>query len=109
MTAERHGTSIVIAGAGPVGSCLAIEAGLRGLDVIVVEPRSGDEPPSAKCNTVAARTLETFRRFGIADQVRAAGLPDAYPTDVIYTTSLAGSAFFFGRNFAPLLPCALAT
>ena len=80
---------IVVAGAGPVGACLAIEAGLRGLEVVVVEPRAAGEAPSAKCNTVAARTMETFRRFGIADDVRAAGLPDHFPTDVIYTTSLA--------------------
>ena len=90
MTAQRHQAPIVVAGAGPVGSCLAIEAALRGIDVIVVEPRSADEGPSAKCNTVAARTMETFRRFRIADEVRAAGLPDDYPTDVIYTTSVAG-------------------
>jgi 2-polyprenyl-6-methoxyphenol hydroxylase-like FAD-dependent oxidoreductase len=81
---------IVVAGAGPVGMCLAIEAAMRGHDVVVVEPRAAGEPPSAKCNTVAARTMETFRRFGIADQVRSAGLPDDYPTDVIYTTSVAG-------------------
>jgi 2-polyprenyl-6-methoxyphenol hydroxylase-like FAD-dependent oxidoreductase len=90
MTLGRLDAPITVAGAGPVGSCLAIEAALRGIAVIVVEPRAADEPPSAKCNTVAARTMETFRRFGIADEVRAAGLPDHYPTDVIYATSLAG-------------------
>ena len=81
---------IVVAGAGPVGMCVAIEAALRGHDVVVVEPRPAGEAPSAKCNTVAARTMETFRRFGIADRVRAAGLPDDFPTDVIYTSSMAG-------------------
>jgi hypothetical protein len=90
MTGARHDAPIAIAGAGPVGSCLAIEAALRGIDVVIVEPRAADEPPSAKCNTVAARTMETFRRFGIAEKVRAAGLPDDYPTDVIYTSSVAG-------------------
>ena len=69
---------------------LAIEATLRGLDVVIVEPRAAGELPSAKCNTVAARTMETFRRFGVADLVRGAGLPDDYPTDVIYATSIAG-------------------
>jgi len=81
---------IVVAGAGPVGTCLTIEAAMRGHEVVVIEPRAAGEPPSAKCNSVAARTMETFRRFGIADRVRAAGLPDAFPTDVIYTTSVAG-------------------
>ena len=82
--------SIIIAGAGPVGTCLAIDAAMRGLDVIIVEPRAASDPPDAKCNTIAARTMETFRRFGIAEEVRAAGLPDTYPTDTIYATSLAG-------------------
>lgn len=83
-------TQVVVAGAGPVGTCLAIDAALRGIDIVVIEPRAAADPPDAKCNTIAARTMETFRRFGIADQVRAAGLPDEYPTDTIYTTSLSG-------------------
>jgi 2-polyprenyl-6-methoxyphenol hydroxylase-like FAD-dependent oxidoreductase len=83
-------TTIVVAGAGPVGMSLAIDAAQRGVDVVVLEARQAGEPPSAKCNTVAARTLETFRRLGVAGQVRAAGLPDDYPTDVIYCTSITG-------------------
>ncbi|MDE2411363.1 MAG: FAD-dependent monooxygenase [Sphingomonadales bacterium] len=82
--------AIIVAGAGPVGTCLAIDAAMRGVPVIVIEPRGASDPPDAKCNTIAARTMETFRRFGIADEVRAAGLPDDYPTDTIYTTSLSG-------------------
>jgi 2-polyprenyl-6-methoxyphenol hydroxylase-like FAD-dependent oxidoreductase len=81
---------IIVAGAGPVGTCLAIDAAMRGVPVIVIEPRRAGDPPDAKCNTIASRTMETFRRFGIADKVRDAGLPDDYPTDTIYTTSLAG-------------------
>ena len=82
--------SIIVVGAGPVGMCAAIEAARRGVDVLVIESKSANEPADAKCNTVASRTLETLRRFGIADQVRAAGLPDDYTTDVIYASSLAG-------------------
>lgn len=81
---------IIVAGAGPVGTCLAIDAAMRGVPVIVLEARGTDDPPDAKCNTIAARTMETFRRFGVAEEVRAGGLPDAYPTDTIYTTSLSG-------------------
>src|SRR5271167_2772795 len=87
---RRLETTIVIAGAGPVGMSLAIDAAMRGVDVVVLEARHAGEPPSSKCNTVAARTLETFRRFGVSDQIRAAGLPDDYPTDVIYCTSITG-------------------
>lgn len=82
--------TILIAGAGPTGMCAAIEAARRGIGVIVVEAKSADQPADAKCNSMASRTLETLRRFGVADQVRAAGLPDAYPTDVMYATSMCG-------------------
>lgn len=81
---------IIVVGAGPVGTCLAIDAATRGVSVIIVEARGVDDPADAKCNTVAARTMETFRRFGIAGDVRAQGLPDDYPTDTLYTTSIAG-------------------
>lgn len=81
---------IIVAGAGPVGTCLAIDAAMRGVPVIVIEMRDAGDPPDAKCNTVAARTMETFRRFGVAGDVRAAGLPDDYPTDTVYAASLAG-------------------
>jgi 2-polyprenyl-6-methoxyphenol hydroxylase-like FAD-dependent oxidoreductase len=85
-----HSATLAVAGAGPVGLSLAIEAARRGLDVVVIELREPREPPSAKCNTVGARTMETFRRFGIATEVRAAGLPDDYPTDVLFCTALTG-------------------
>ncbi len=85
-----HTSSIVVAGAGPVGMSTALTLALRGVDVIIVEPRAAGEPPSAKCNTVAARTMEIFRQFGVADAVRAAGLPNDYPTDTIYCTSITG-------------------
>ena len=84
---------LIIAGAGPVGMCAAIEAARRGVRVLVVEAGAADRPADAKCNTDASRTLETLRRFGIAEDVRNAGLPDDYPTDVIYASSIAGPEF----------------
>jgi len=85
--------SLLIAGAGPVGMCAAMEAARRGIDVLVVEAGSADKTADAKCNTVASRTLETFRRLGFSDEIRAAGLPDDYTTDVIYASSLTGPEF----------------
>ena len=84
---------LIIAGAGPVGMCAAIEAARRGVRVLVLEAGAADRPADAKCNTVASRTLETLRRFGIAEDVREAGLPDDFPTDVIYASSLTGPEF----------------
>lgn len=48
---------IIVSGAGPVGTCLAIDAAMRGAQIIVLEARAADDPPDAKCNTIAARTM----------------------------------------------------
>jgi 2-polyprenyl-6-methoxyphenol hydroxylase-like FAD-dependent oxidoreductase len=62
----------------------------RAIPVILVEQRPFLQPPSVKCNHVAARTMERFRRLGVAAQVRAAGLPADYPHDVAFRTTLTG-------------------
>src|SRR3954452_14847844 len=66
---------VLIVGAGPVGLTLAIDLAWRGIDVRVVEPRARAAPPDPKCNHVAARTMEIFRRLGLSEKVRKAGLP----------------------------------
>src|SRR6201991_5380160 len=91
---------VLIVGAGPVGLTLAIDLAWRGIDVTVVETRSRAAPPEPKCNHVAARTMEIFRRLGVAQKVRDAGLPADYPNDVVYRTS------FLGRELSRIkIPC----
>ena len=67
---DRLATRVLIVGGGPVGTTLAMDLAWRGIDVIVAEQRHRGEPPSVKCNHVAARTMEIFRRLGVA-RVRA--------------------------------------
>jgi 2-polyprenyl-6-methoxyphenol hydroxylase-like FAD-dependent oxidoreductase len=81
---------IVIVGAGPVGLTLAMDLAWRGLDVIIAETRYPGEPPSVKCNHVSARTMEIFRRLGLVQKVRDAGLPADYPNDASYRTTATG-------------------
>jgi 2-polyprenyl-6-methoxyphenol hydroxylase-like FAD-dependent oxidoreductase len=84
------GTNVLIVGAGPVGLTLAIDLAWRGIDVTVVESRAPAAPPDPKCNHVAARTMEIFRRLGLAEKVRNAGLPADYPHDISYRTAFTG-------------------
>lgn len=81
-------TPVLISGAGPVGLTLALDLARRGIASIVVERRSAGEPPSVKCNHVASRTMEAFRRLGLAAAIRDAGLPPEYPNDCVYRTTV---------------------
>jgi 2-polyprenyl-6-methoxyphenol hydroxylase-like FAD-dependent oxidoreductase len=87
---EARVSDVLIVGAGPVGLTLAIDLAWRGIDVTVVETRAPAALPEPKCNHVAARTMEIFRRLGVAEKVRNAGLPPDYPHDISYRTTFTG-------------------
>jgi 2-polyprenyl-6-methoxyphenol hydroxylase-like FAD-dependent oxidoreductase len=70
--------------------CCAIDLAQRGVSVVVAERRPAGQPPSVKCNHISSRTMETFRRFGVADKIRAVGLPDDYPNDAVVRTRATG-------------------
>src|SRR5262249_41337260 len=52
--------------------------------------RRAGEPPSVKCNHVSARSMEVFRRLGLAKALRDVGLPADYPNDAAYRTTATG-------------------
>jgi 2-polyprenyl-6-methoxyphenol hydroxylase-like FAD-dependent oxidoreductase len=83
-------TQVLIVGAGPVGLTLATDLAQRGIRVLVAETRHRGEPPSVKSNHVSARTMEIFRRLGVAKAVRDAGLPADHANDVSYRTTFTG-------------------
>src|SRR5215831_15746189 len=83
-------TRVLIVGAGPVGLTLAIDLAWRGIDVVVIESRGAGDPPRIRSNHVSARSMEIFRRLGLAAKVREAGLPADYPNDVSFRTSVTG-------------------
>ena len=84
-------SQVLIVGAGPVGLTLAMDLARRGIRVAVVERRPRGEPPSVKCNHVAARSMEAFRRLGVAQAVRESGLPPDFPNDCVYRTTVRGN------------------
>ena len=81
---------MLIVGAGPVGLTLAMDLAWRGIDVVVAERRPPDDPPNVKCGQIGARSMEIFRRLGVADKLRGIGLPADYPNDIVSATSVTG-------------------
>jgi 2-polyprenyl-6-methoxyphenol hydroxylase-like FAD-dependent oxidoreductase len=82
-------TQVLIVGAGPVGLTLALDLGRRGVRCTLIERNqtSIQLPKMERCN---ARTMEIYRRLGIAERVRDAGLPRDAPMDVFLALSMAG-------------------
>ncbi len=80
-------TEVVIVGAGPVGLTLAVDLGRRGIRCTLVEKKPGPEflPKMERCN---ARTMEMFRRIGLSERIRAAGLRADVPMDVFVVLSM---------------------
>ena len=89
--AETLQAQVLIVGAGPVGLTLAMDLAQRGIDVLVAEIRHRGEPPNVKCNHVSARSMEIFRRLGVAQALRNTGLPPDYANDVAYRTTVTGA------------------
>lgn len=82
-------TEVLIVGGGPVGLTLALELGSRGIDCVLVEERTAPtEHP--KATLLGARSMEHFRRLGIADRVLNAALPPEINYFITFSTRLAG-------------------
>ncbi|HEX3996056.1 MAG TPA: FAD-dependent monooxygenase [Acetobacteraceae bacterium] len=92
-------TPVLVVGGGPVGSTLALDLASRGIDVVVAERNPPGQIPGVKCNHVAARTMEIFRRLGVAQIVRDTGLPADHANDIAFRTSATGVEF--GRIMIP--------
>jgi 2-polyprenyl-6-methoxyphenol hydroxylase-like FAD-dependent oxidoreductase len=78
---------VLIVGAGPTGLTLATDLGLRGVRAMIIEQKEAPQflPKMERCN---ARSMEIYRRMGIAERVRDAGLPAHCPMDVFIVLSL---------------------
>ena len=80
---------VAIVGGGPIGLTLALFLDLYGVQSVLfntdettrMHPKGSSEGP---------RTMEHFRRLGIADEIRKLGLPPDHPTDVAYFTRFSG-------------------
>lgn len=80
-------TQVLIVGAGPVGLSLLVDLGQRGIRTVLVE-RKNAPAFLPKMERVNARTMEIYRRMGLAKKIRAAGLPRHIPMDVYIVLDL---------------------
>lgn len=89
MALNANPLPVLIAGGGPVGMALAMNLDALGMRSVIIntEPRPRWHP---KGGTHNARTMEHYRRLGIASKLRSLGLPSGHKTDVIYFTRLNG-------------------
>lgn len=89
MCVKKVATQVAIVGAGPVGLALAIDLGSRGVECLVLEQGDGhvDHP---RAGLMSVRTMEFFRRWGIAEEVRASGFPDDFALSIEFCTSISG-------------------
>ena len=99
MTATAAGSTatdpdvipVAIIGGGPVGLALATELHLQGIRCVVLEPRAAVSATRPRAKTTSARSMELFRRWGLADRLRArAPIPVAWSSDVVFCTTAAG-------------------
>ncbi|MDA7749039.1 FAD-dependent monooxygenase [Litoricola sp.] len=79
--------SVIVVGAGPVGLALAINLGRAGIKTILLErnPEPQFLPKMERCN---ARSMEMFRRIGLSEKIRDAGLRADCPMDVFVVEDL---------------------
>jgi 2-polyprenyl-6-methoxyphenol hydroxylase-like FAD-dependent oxidoreductase len=80
-------SEVLIVGAGPTGLTLALDLGRRGIRCILIEQK---ERPAflPKMERINARSMEIYRRMGLAQHIRAAGLRSDCPMDVYIVLAL---------------------
>jgi 2-polyprenyl-6-methoxyphenol hydroxylase-like FAD-dependent oxidoreductase len=80
---------VLIAGGGPVGLTLALELASRNVPCMVIE-RAVEPTRFPKMDITNARSMELFRRLGIATALRKVAVPEDNVFDVAWITTLTG-------------------
>ncbi|MGW0035194.1 FAD-dependent monooxygenase [Gordonia sp. NPDC003376] len=91
-------TSVLVVGGGPVGLTMGLELEHHGIDAVVIE-RNTDTTRHPKMDITNGRSMELYRRLGIADELRKVAIASDRPTTVSWVTKAAGwqlASFVYG-------------
>ncbi|KAI3557051.1 FAD binding domain-containing protein [Colletotrichum abscissum] len=83
----EHHVPVLVVGAGPAGLLLALQLAKNGVQSLIAE-RNLDSTKWPKMDITNCRSMELLRRLGIADDLRAQGVPQHYSFDVLFSTGL---------------------
>lgn len=80
---------VVIAGGGPIGMVLSLELAHHGIRSLILE-RNLSTTRHPKMDITNGRSMELLQRFGFMDRLRAIGIPEMNPPDVVWATNPRG-------------------
>jgi len=83
-----HTVPVLVVGGGPVGLVTALELQSRGIRTLLIERNPGTTR-HPKMDVTNGRSMEHFRRLGIAELIRDAAVPRKNCMDVVWVTRLA--------------------
>ncbi|MGE0216825.1 FAD-dependent monooxygenase [Mycolicibacterium sp.] len=88
---SENSAPVVIVGGGPVGIGTALELARHGVRTVILEARGPGEYNYARTNLTNLRSMEHFRRWGIADRLRDNDpVSEEFGRGISYVTALNG-------------------
>lgn len=88
MSTHTFDTPVVVVGAGPVGSALALELARHGTPSVVLE-KSAKPPRFPKMDYVNGRSMELLGRLGLSAEIRSRGVAADQPTNFVFSRGAA--------------------